>query len=878
VSSPTQAFSLPVEGMTCDHCVTTVRRALEGIDGVRSAKVDLAAGRAEVEAMPGTVDVGRLKDAIEEVGYVVPDPSAPKPRPTAPLGGFPSLNVLDIGTTPRPTAPGLAIVEAQAPPPVEAPPRPATPPPGMHPAPSIVAAEPLPEEWNLAVGGMHCASCVSRVEKALATVPGVSRVRVNLATERASVDVAPGKVVEGDLARAALGAGYTVRRDELIPGSGAEGLRRERAANLRVWRNRLLLGVALTVPLLILGYGPMMAPAVFGRLADARGIALAMFGLASVLQVALGWPYARGAWARLRQGSSNMDTLITVGTGAAYGYSLYQLVMGHFHQAHFFMDSGVILTLITMGKYLEVRSKGSAGAAIERLLDMAPKIARVERDGQEIEVPLPQVRRGDMVRVLPGEAVPVDGEVVRGESGVDESLLTGEPLPVEKKAGDRVTGGTRNADGTLVIRADRLGSESALEGIVRLVKQAQSSKAGVQRLADSVSARFVPAVLLIALATLLGWGLTGHGWERASLNAAAVLIVACPCALGLATPMAVAVATGRGARAGLLVRDASAFERIERLKVVVLDKTGTVTEGRPTLADAWPIDASVPARDELLRLVGAAESGSEHPIARALAPYGVGANAEKFRNLRGKGVSAVVDGRRVVVGTGRFLSEAGIDTAPLDAKARDWEHKALTVLRVAVDGRAAGLVSVSDAMKAGSREAIDRLKAEGADVYLLTGDNRSTALAVAHQLGLDDSRVFAAVDPQGKADRIGAFRVRGQRVAMVGDGLNDAPALAAADVGIALGTGTDLAKATADVIIASGDLRSVPRALKLGRATLRAIRQNLFFAFIYNILGIPVAALGFFGEYGPMVAALAMSLSSVTVVLRSAMLARLNLD
>lgn len=543
---------------------------------------------------------------------------------------------------------------------------------------------------------------------------------------------------------------------------------------------------------------------------------------------------------------------------------------------HFFMDAGIILTLITLGKYLEAGSKGAAGAAIERLLDLAPKFARVVRDGREAEVMLAEVRRGDRLRVRPGETVPVDGRVIEGGSSVDESMLTGESIPVEKRPGDRVTGATLNGDGTLLVEAERLGRESALEQIVRMVREAQASKAGIQRLADTISSWFVPIVLGIAVLTWLGWGLRGDG-GRAVLNAAAVLIIACPCALGLATPMAVAVATGRGARAGLLVREASAFERMDRLGTIVLDKTGTVTEGAPRVTDVAVVAGW--DRDRLLRVAAAAESGSEHPLARALAPFTDGPAASDFQAARGGGVRATVEGQTVFVGSERFLSDSGVPQGELDATVRSWEARAKTVLRVAADGRIAGAIALADTIKPHGRAVVDRLRRDGADVYLMTGDNPATARAIGQALGLPSDRVFAGILPDDKAAKIAELRARGRgRVAMVGDGLNDAPALAAADVGIALGTGTDLAKAVADVVIATDDLRALPRALRLGRATLTAIRQNLFWAFAYNIVGIPLAALGLFGRYGPLIAALAMSLSSVTVVTRSSLLAGLDLE
>jgi P-type Cu+ transporter len=833
MASALEVVRLPVAGMTCDHCAGMVRRALEDVPGVRSASVDLKQGRAEMTLDPAQADLARLRNAVEAAGYSVPEEGATSPPP----------NLITLS-------------------------------PVLLPSPKAPPAPPAEEEWNLAIGGMHCASCVARVEGALASVPGVREARVNLATERASVVVDPEAVDEAKLAEAVARAGYSARRAELDLAAGAEALRRERAEQISFWRNRIIVGVALAVPLVVLGYGPMLAPAAF---CHAAWVSWVMFALAGVMQAYLGGPYLKGAWERLMQGSSNMDTLIALGTSTAFGYSVVQLALGHAHQAHFFMDAGIILTLITLGKYLEVRSKGAAGAAIERLLDLASKFARVVRDGRETEVVLAEVRRGDRLRVRPGETVPVDGNVIEGESSVDESMLTGESIPVDKHPGDRVTGATLNGDGTLLVEAERLGRESALEQIVRMVRDAQGSKAGIQRLADTIASWFVPIVLGIAVLTLLGWGLSRGDWSRAVLNAAAVLIIACPCALGLATPMAVAVATGRGARAGLLVREASAFERMDRLGTIVLDKTGTVTEGKPRVTDIAAVAGW--DRDRLIRVAAAAESGSEHPLARALTPLADGLVASDFQAVRGGGVRAKVEGQTVLVGSERFLSDSGVPQDELDATVRSWEARAKTVLRVAAEGRIAGAIALADTIKPHGREVVDRLRRDGADVYLVTGDNPATAHAIGQALGLPPERVLAGILPDGKAAKITELRERGRgRVAMVGDGLNDAPALAAADVGIALGTGTDLAKAVADIVIATDDLRALPRALRLGRATLTAIRQNLFWAFAYNTVGIPLAALGLFGQYGPMIAALAMSLSSVTVIARSSLLAGLDLE
>ncbi|MFO0892402.1 MAG: heavy metal translocating P-type ATPase, partial [Isosphaeraceae bacterium] len=824
---------------TCDHCVRTVTQALQAVPGVESVQVDLKNGRAELAADPALVDRDRLRQAVESAGYSVPSsPEAMQPD------------------TPEPVPPAAITL---------------LPPPAKEPE-----AAPSPEEWELSIGGMHCASCVGRVEQALAGSPGVREARVNLATERASVVVDPA-VAELDRIREAVArAGYLAKREALSLGAeAAADLRRARDEQTRSWARRLVAGLALAVPLVILGIGSMLIPA----LGHAAWIGWAMFTLAAVLQVYLGGPYVRGAWQRLLQGSSSMDTLIAMGTLTAFGYSTYHLLAGEHAQTHFFMDSGIILTLITLGKFLEVRSRRTAGEAIERLLDLAPKLARVVREGREVEVPLAEVRQGDRIRIRPGEAIPVDGDVIEGSSSVDESMLTGESLPVDKGPGDRVTGATQNGDGTLLVEARRLGKDSALQQMVRLVLEAQGSKAGVQRLADRISAHFVPAVLLVALASLLAWGLLRGDWSQGVLSAAAVLIIACPCALGLATPMAVAVATSRGARAGLFVRDASAFERMDRLSTVVFDKTGTLTEGRPEVvaveaAPSWD-------RERVLGLAAAAESGSEHPLARALAAYHSPRSVSGFQAVRGRGVKAVVDGEPVLVGSEQFLRESGVDFPErLRGVEEEWGKQGRTMLFVAASGRAVGAVALADTLKPHAREVIDDLQRRGVSVRLLTGDRIGTARAIGGQLGLDPSRILAEVMPDAKAAAIETIQRQspGRRVAMVGDGLNDAPALAAADVGLALGTGTDLAKAAADIVIATGDVRAVPRALRLGRATLTAIRQNLFWAFAYNTLGIPLAALGLFGRYGPMVAALAMSFSSLTVVARSSLLARLDLD
>ncbi|MDX2036939.1 MAG: heavy metal translocating P-type ATPase [Isosphaeraceae bacterium] len=834
-----RTIDLSIQGMTCGGCTATVERALSSLAGVESVEVELQPGRARIGLAGGADSVelrSRATAAIEAAGF-------------------------RVGPPPASLGPVLVVID---------PPTPASRAPAS-PAPSVPKAA---EEWHYAVSGMHCAGCVARVESAFAGVPGVVEARVNFATERAGVVVDPSRVDPTALEAAVERAGYRAKRASDRPGEGAENLRRERAETIATHRRRLIAAILLTAPLVALA----IVPDLLGLGHSAMvGVGWAMFLFATATQVVIGRPYYEGAIARARTGSTNMDTLIALGTSAAYLSSAWSLFFGSGHDAHSFMDAGLILTFTTLGKFLEVRSKAAAGEAIERLLDLAPKTARVVMEGREVDRPAADVLPGDLVRVRQGEAIPVDGTIVEGEADVDESMLTGEATPVLRSSGAFVAGGTRAVDGTLLVRAGRRGDESVLESIVRLVREAQASKAGVERLADAISARFVPVVLIVALACLLGWGIAGGDWAAGVRNASAVLIIACPCALGLATPMATAVASGRGARAGLLVRDASAFERLDRLGVIALDKTGTITRGRPSISRSLARDGFDPA--DLLRLAAGAERGSEHPIASAFADHDSSARVSAFASERGRGVRAEVDGRRVVVGSLRFLEETGIDLADARATAAAWESEGDTVLGVGVDGAAAGLVAVRDEVAPESREALDRLKRLGVDAYMLTGDNEVVAGAIARSVGLAADRVAARMSPEAKAAWVERAKQGGAvRVAMVGDGLNDAPALAAADLGITLGSGTDLAKATADVVIASGRLAGVPRAVVLGRATLRTIRLNLFWAFAYNTLGIPLAALGLFGEHGPLIAAAAMSLSSVTVVAHSALLARVDLD
>ena len=640
---------------------------------------------------------------------------------------------------------------------------------------------------------------------------------------------------------------------------------------------RFLTALALTLPVLIMGMGPHLGllPMGWAMLPWWNWVQLA---LTTPVLFWAGASFFRGAWAALRQRASDMNTLIVVGTFSAYLYSLAVTAAPDFFASRgldggvYFETTAVIITLILMGRLLEARAKRSTGAAIEKLIGLQPKTARLVRDGHEEDVSLSEVHVGDHLLVRPGEKVPVDGIVVSGGSWVDESMLTGESLPVEKKEGDPVTGATLNQRGAFTMEAKRVGKDTALAQIVRLVEQAQGSRAPIQRLADIITGYFVPVVLMLAVATFVGWYALGPmpHFLHALLAFVAVLIIACPCALGLATPTAIMVGTGRGAQLGVLIKDADALETVHSVRTIVLDKTGTITEGKPALTD---ILATTVPEAELLRLAASAERGSEHPLASAIVKGAQSrqialAEATHFQALSGRGIEAQVEGREVLIGNPALLQERNIDTALFDAEILRLSGEGKTPMLVAIDGQAAGVFAVADPVKATTPAAIARLKAMGIQVVMLTGDNRHTAEAVARQVDIE--RVLPEVLPEHKADEVKRLQAEGHIVAMVGDGINDAPALAQADVGIAIGTGTDVAIEAADVVLMRGDLHGVADAIELSRATMRNIKQNLAFAFGYNILGIPIAAGVLYPFTGwllsPMIASAAMAMSSVSVV------------
>ena len=731
------------------------------------------------------------------------------------------------------------------------------------------------------VGGMTCASCVAHVEEALRDVPGVTSVAVNLGSEKATVEYIEGTTY-ADMKKAVEDAGYELGKEI----EGLEDVSETSQREVRKVRNRFIFAAILTIPIVVMMLTPMFT-----------GMNYLLWALATPVQFWAGWRFYKGAWGALKHRTTDMNTLIAVGSSAAYIYSVIATVFPGVFTSNgikanvYFDTSAAIITLILLGRYLEARAKGQTSEAIKKLIGLQPKTAIVFRNGQEQQIPVEDVVAGDLIQVKPGERVPVDGIVRDGFSSLDESMITGESIPVEKKPGDEVIGATINKTGSFKFEATKIGKDTTLARIVRLVEEAQGSKAPVQKLADVIASYFVPIVIGIAVVTFLVWFFAGPSphLTYAFLNFVAVLVIACPCALGLATPTAIIVGTGKGAEQGILIRSADTLERAHKINAVLLDKTGTLTQGKPSVTDI--IAAAGYSRDEVLRLAASAEKNSEHSLAEAIVKTATGKNltlsaASDFMAMPGLGIEAVVDGKQVVLGNLKLIQEHKLILNELEFKANELVSAGKTVMFLSVDGQGAGLIALADTIKPEAQKVVHQLHKMGIEVAMVTGDNQRTAESIARQAGID--RVFAEVLPEHKADEVKKLQSEGKVVAMVGDGINDAPALAQADVGIAIGTGTDVAMETGDITHIRGELSGIVTAISLSKRTMRTIRQNLFWAFAYNVILIPVAAgvlyfafrngtvpsglkfaLGDRGFLNPILAAAAMALSSITVVTNS---------
>lgn len=804
--------SFKIEGMTCSACANRVERAVKKLDGVESSVVNFATETLTVKYDNGKVGADNIVGAVTKAGYGV------------------KKNMK------------------------------------LH---------------NFKVEGMTCSACANRVERVTKKLSGVESSSVNFATEKLTIVMNEDEVSYGDVKAAVEKAGYKLIREEEKVDEGKEK-KKDEAHTLLM---RFIWSLVFAIPLLIISMGHMVGmplPAVLDPMISPLNFALVQLVL-TVPVMLIGYKFYKIGIKNLFRLSPNMDSLIAIGTLAAFVYGIFAIykIQGgdHGYAMHLYFESAaVILALITLGKYLEAVSKGKTSQAIKALMGLAPKTARIIRDGNEIEVPLDEVVAGDIVLVKPGEKLPVDGEVIEGSTAIDESMLTGESLPVEKTVGSKVIGASINKTGFIKYKATKVGKDTALAQIIKLVEDAQGSKAPIAKLADVISAYFVPIVIGLAILATVGWLIAGESPEFAMTIFIAVLVIACPCALGLATPTAIMVGTGKGAENGVLIKGGEALEVTHQLKTIVFDKTGTITEGKPVVTDVVTDGYS---EDEILALAASGEKGSEHPLGEAIVK---GAEArglslksiEKFNAIPGHGIEVIIDGKDIFLGNKKLMTREKIDIEHLGEKSDTLASEGKTPMYVAIDGKLAGIIAVADTVKPSSKKAIETLHEMGIKVAMITGDNKRTADAIAKQVGIDI--VLSEVLPEDKSNEVKKLQANGDKVAMVGDGINDAPALAQADIGIAIGSGTDVAIESADIVLMRSDLMDVITAVKLSKATIRNIKQNLFWAFGYNVLGIPVAmgVLHIFGGplLNPMIAAGAMSLSSVSVLTNALRLRR----
>lgn len=807
-----EAKTFDIEGMTCASCAQTVEKATAKLTGVSKATVNLATEKLNVEYDESKLSERDIQKAVSDAGYEA-----------------------------------LSNVQQR----------------------------------TFDIEGMTCASCAQTIEKATSKLTGVTKASVNLATEKMVVDFDPSTINVSDITKAVADAGYEAI-EQVDSADTVDKDREKKQKHIKEMWQRFWLSAVFTVPLLYVAMGHMVGlplPTFLDPMMHAETFAMVQLVL-TIPVLYLGRSFFTVGFKALFKGHPNMDSLVALGTSAAVAYSLYGTAMifagdPQFTMALYYESAGMILTLITLGKYFEAVSKGKTSEAIKKLMGLAPKNARVFRNGQEMEIPVDSVQLDDTIIVRPGEKIPVDGVVIEGSSAIDESMLTGESMPVEKKIGDNVIGASINKNGSFRFKATKVGKDTALSQIIKLVEDAQGSKAPIAKMADKISGVFVPIVMVLSVLAGLAWYFLGQeSWVFALTITISVLVIACPCALGLATPTAIMVGTGKGAENGVLIKSGDALETTHKIQTIVFDKTGTITEGKPKVTDI--VTENDMSRDELLRLAASAEKGSEHPLGEAIVNGAEEKNlafakTEDFAAIPGHGIEVTIEGSRLLLGNKKLMDDRGISLGNLGVTSDQLAEQGKTPMYIAKDGKIAGIIAVADTIKPNSIPAIKKLHQMGIEVAMITGDNKRTAQAIAKQVGID--RVLSEVLPEDKANEVMKLQKEGKKVAMVGDGINDAPALAQADIGIAIGSGTDVAMESADIVLMRSDLMDVPTAVELSKATIKNIKENLFWAFAYNTLGIPVAmgVLYLFGGplLNPMIAGAAMSFSSVSVLLNA---------